>query len=508
MTKFFDFNRDERALFSFLGIYLAAWTLLVGLLPLSMYKDSVEEVVWSHTWQWGYYKHPPLPSILMAGLKHLFGGSSMWLTIFAAQGCNVIALIYVWLLAKQVLPNRLAIVAVLITSLIGYHNFRAVVFDHNTVSLPVTAATWYYFYRAMRQPERTLGWVILGIAAGLAMLTKYSAILVLASIFVAVIWQGRWSNFALIRGLLVSILAFSVVIYPNVIWLINHDWQPFTYLTYELNIPESRLTIFRQFMGGQVFRLWYVFVAIWLLSRKSPSKQMIADSPEFHNRTSDWHFLLIILWTPLVLALLPLLINGSFLSRNWVSAFFLPAGIVLVKCLFNQHDEKQLLKNTWAVTWSIQCVVLFIFLVVSVFYPAVSGDIVRTNFPAQQFAKKATRVWQEHQQQPLRIVIADTWLGGNVLLHTRPEPTLLMDNNTAISPWVHRQDIASCGALVLTELAEKDLPTYSPLFSQATATGTFSLNWGHTSHGQVMQYAWAVLSPEANAAPCRFHHAA
>ena len=503
-----DYRReDEWHLFAFLAIYLAAWTLLVGLLPLSMFRDSVEEVVWSQTWQWGYYKHPPLPSILMSGLNHLFGGPSMWLTILAAQGCNVIALFYVWLLAKRILPSKLAIVAVLITSLIGYHNFRATVFDHNTVSLPVTAAIWYYFYLALRRPERLLTWLILGIACGLAMLTKYSAILVLASVFVTVIWLRLWSNPRVIRGLLISILAFSLVIYPNVMWLINHNWQPFTYLNGELNTLDSRFALLSDFFMGQSFRFWYMFVAVWFLSRISPRKLLITDTKKSYSCVDNGQFLLITLFTPLILALLPLLINGSFISRNWVTAFFLPAGILLVKYFFRQYNEHQLLKNTWRVVGSIQALVLLIFLIITVFYPAISGDAVRTNFPAQLFAEKASTIWQEHQPQPLTIVIADTWLGGNVLLHTQPEPTLLMNNDITISPWLNRQDIANCGALVLTELAEKNLPAYSALFNQAQTTGTFSLNWGHTSHVEVMQYAWAILSPEPNAAPCRFHHA-
>jgi 4-amino-4-deoxy-L-arabinose transferase-like glycosyltransferase len=504
-------DNDEWQLFFFLFIYLLAWTLPVGLLPLSMYRDSVEEVVWSQTWQWGYYKHPPLPSILISGLNHLFGGPSMWLTIFAAQGCNAIALIYVWRLAKQVLPHKLAIVAVLITSLIGYHNFRAVVFDHNTVSLPFTAATWYYFYCAIRHPERISTWLILGIAGGLAMLTKYSAILVFASAFVYVIWQHLWLNLLVIRGLLVSILAFTFVFSPHVIWLVNHDWLPFTYLANQLTTSDSRLTILSEFFIGQGFRFWYVFVAVWFLSKISPRKLMIQNAPKSHVIDDDWCFLLITLFTPLILALLPLLINGHFLSINWVTAFFLPTGIVLIKCFFCQYDEDQLLQNTHRVVWPIQVIILLIFLSVTVFYPALSGYAVKFNFPSQLLAERVSTIWHEHQRQPLTIVISDTWMGGNVLLHTRPEPallmyepTLLINNESAISPWVNLQDVENCGALVLTTIAEKDLPFYSTLFSQATATGTFLLNWGHTPHEETVKYAWAILSPESNHNTCRF----
>jgi hypothetical protein len=150
--------------------------------------------------------------------------------------------------------------------------------------------------------------------------------------------------------------------------------------------------------------------------------------------------------------------------------------------------------------WLIQILVLLVFFVGAVIYPAMKGREARTNYPSQQLAVQASTIWHDYQQQPLTIVIADNWLGGNVLLHTKPEPMLLIDNDTVISPWVNRLDVASCGALVLTTVVDKVLPSYAELFKQASTTGTFSLPWGKNS----VDYAWAIVSPEANAAPCRF----
>lgn len=498
-------HQNELQLFTFLGVYLMAWTLLAAWLPLSMDVDSVEQVIWSQTWQWGYYKHPPLPSLLMYSLNHLFGGPSIWLTVFAAQGGNVIALIYVWLLAKQLLPRRLAIVAVLITSLIGYHNFRAIVFNHNTVSLPFTAAALYYFYCSIRQPERLLMWLLLGIASGLAMLTKYSAILVLASFFVYVVWQRLWTKPFVMRGLLVSSLAFMLVLSPHILWLVDHHWLPFTYLNNQLTTSNSKLILLGNFFANQGIRWWYTLLAVWYLSKISPRKLTPVEVDELFGGNDDRRFLFMMLCTPLFLAILPLLFNGNSLNSNWVSAFFLPAGILLVHCFFRHYNEARLLKNTQRVVWVIQIVILLIFFVGAVVYPAMAGRNARTNYPSLQLAEQVSAIWHAHQQQPLTIVIANNWLGGNVLLHVRPEPTLLIDNDSLTSPWLSRQDVASCGALVLTTVAEMTLPAYATLFNEATATGTFALNWGHLPRGEVVHYAWAIKSPEQGQPACRFN---
>jgi 4-amino-4-deoxy-L-arabinose transferase-like glycosyltransferase len=500
-TLFQRTNNNDRQLFFFLGVYLAVWTLLAAWLPLSMDLDSVEQVVWSRTWQWGYYKHPPMPSLILYVLNHLFGQPSIGLTVFAAQGSNVVALIYVWLLAKRMLPHQLAIVAVLITSLIAYHNFRAFAFNHNTVSLPFTAAAVYYFYCATRQPERLLLWLLVGVAGGLAMLTKYSAILILASFFVYMVWVRLWKNPLVIRGLLVCIVAFAVVFSPNIIWLIEHDWLPFTYLDKQLTTSGGRLKLLGKFFANEGIRWWYTLLAVWLLTRISPRKEpLIEESPKHEDR----RFLLIMQFTPLLLAMLPLLIKGNSLNSNWVSAFFLPSGILLVHYLFRGYQQAQLLKNTSRLVWAIQIAILLIFFGGAVIYPSMTGRIARTNYPGQELANTVSAIWREHQQQPLSIVIAENWVGGNVLLHVRPEPTLLIDNDTVISPWVSRQDIASCGALVLTTVADKATPVYADLFKQAGSIGKFSIDWGTAPGGKVVSYAWAILSPESNATPCRF----
>jgi 4-amino-4-deoxy-L-arabinose transferase-like glycosyltransferase len=414
----------------------------------------------------------------------------------------------------------LAIVAVLITSLIGYHNFRAIVFNHNTVSLPFTAATLYYFYCAIRQPERLLMWLLLGIAGGLAMLTKYSALLILASVFVYIIWQRLWANPLVIRGLLLSILVFTLVFSPHIIWLVEHDWLPFTYLDKQLTTSGGRLKLLGNFFANQGIRWWYTLLAVGLLIKISPRQlDVLADdvSPSYD---ADRRFLFIMLFTPLLLAMLPLLFNGNSLNSNWVSAFFLPSGILLVHILFRSYDEEQLLKNTSRLVWLIQLLVLLVFFGGAVIYPAMTGRSARTNYPSQELANTVSAIWRNYQQQPLSIVIAENWIGGNVLLHVRPEPTLLIDNDTVISPWVTRDDVASCGALMLAPTSDKPQqagvfnaedwlislvsPVYADLIKQAGPSGKFSLDWGTPPHGKVESYVWAILLPKPNAAPCRF----
>jgi hypothetical protein len=101
-------------------------------------------------------------------------------------------------------------------------------------------------------------------------------------------------------------------------------------------------------------------------------------------------------------------------------------------------------------------------------------------------------------------VVADTWTGGNIALHLRPEPMVFIDHSLYKSRWLREDDITQCGALVLTTIAQRASPAYAPLFGRASATGEFLLDWGFGKQGKVLDYAWAVVSPVQGGQLCRF----
>lgn len=491
-----------RQLFLFGLIYLTLWTVCAALIPRAMHIDSIEQVVWSQSWQWGYYKHPPLPSALMHALNWAFGGPSQALTALAAQGCSVVAMIYVWLLARQMVQPRIAIVAVVLTSLLSYHTINALTLNHNTVSLPFTAAAFYHFYRAVVSGKRT-HWLVLGLVAGMAMLTKYSAVLALSSLFVFVIVQRLWADARVLRGLALSLAVFFVILSPHVYWLVTNNYPPIHYAENQLESSTNRFVVLLGFMINQASRVSVMALVAWLLhiggARSADSKGLTSDQDRFDRR-----YLLVTLCTPLLLAIAPALLRGDSLDSNWVSAYFLPAGILLVHIFFRGNQNPFLLNRTWKLAALAHVGILVVFFAGAAIVPEIVGRNARFNFPSQQLADQAASVWRAHENGPMRLVVSDTWTGGNVALHLRPEPMVFMDNDTGKSRWLKESDLRQCGALVLTAFDNRASPAYASLFSRADASGEFSLDWGFGPRGQVMHYAWAVLSPVQDGSLCRF----
>jgi len=301
-------------------------------------------------------------------------------------------------------------------------------------------------------------------------------------------------------------VVFAVVLSPHVHWLVVNNFPPIHYAEHQLESSTNRFVVLLGFLINQASRVSVMAFVAWLLlhlhgarSAAGGSKGLATDRERFDRR-----YLLVTLCTPLALAIAPALLRGDSLDSNWVSAYFLPAGILLVHCFFRGNQDPLLLNRTWKLAALAHIGILVIFFAGAAIVPEIVGRNARFNFPSQQLADKAAAVWRAHESGAMRLVVSDTWTGGNLALHLRPEPLVFMDHDTGKSRWLQESDLSQCGALVITAVANRAAPAYAPLFSQAGASGEFSLDWGFGARGVVMHYAWAVLSPVQDGQLCRF----
>jgi len=51
---------------------IAMWAIVGVAFSTAQWGDHFEQFTWAHSVQWGYHKHPPLPTWLLAGAIELF----------------------------------------------------------------------------------------------------------------------------------------------------------------------------------------------------------------------------------------------------------------------------------------------------------------------------------------------------------------------------------------------------------------------------------------------------
>ena len=485
------------------------WGLAFGLTYSAPEVDSAEQFVWSFSMQSGYWKHPPLPSWIMRALLEVFGPSVV-LPFVATQCCIVLALAIVWVLACELMSPARALVAVVLTSLVTYHNIGADTFNHNTALLPFQAATFLAFHRATRRAS--LGWwCVTGVAAALAVLVKYVAVLPIVGLLVYFAFDRALHVRANLLGLVVAALVFAGLLAPHALWLDATHYLPFRYArSVTETLPDTTATLLQlaEFLGIQCLRLApfagataYVLLAQRRTVRLAPAVSAASPTAASARAPNDRLFIAFAALAPLAGTVLIALATQAALQSRWGANAFLLTGVLVMSIARRREDDAMVRRALYAAI-AVQLVLCVGMTLGKTIVAERLGIRTRANFPGKVLAEHAHEIWKAGVPDvPLRIVVSDIWLGGNVIAHTSSPLAVLIDGHRFKAPWIRPGAITACGALVLDDLTSSPVPTpaLQALFDRAEATGVWSLPWSrpdlHAGDEDRGRVRWGVILP-------------
>ena len=468
--------------------------------------DSAEQFVWAFSLQNGYWKHPPLPSWIMHALLSVFG-PSVALPVVATQVAIVGALALTWRLGCEWMSPQRSLIAMALTSLVTYHNIGGDCFNHNTAMLPFQAATTLLFYRATRSGAWH-HWALAGLAAGLSMLVKYVALFPLAGLLLYFLLERRLHRARQLQGLLLAAAVFCAVLVPHALWLQRTDFLPFRYAqSVAQAMPgwPATLTSLGSFAMMQAVRLLPFLIGFAYVFGSRPQRADCATTAAA-GPAPDHLFLWIVALTPLLAPLLFGMATQTELQSRWgANAFLLTGWLALAH--WPGADDQRSLRRTLGFVCAAH-VVLCLGMTLGKTVLAEHLQIrTRANFPGALLAREAQATWRSYSDAPLRLVVSDIWLGGNIVANSSQRVAVLIDGHRFKSPWVRDSAVDDCGALVLDDLTPDahghgaPNPALDTLMARASATGTWSLPWASArggaaqgSHGQVR---WGIILPAA-----------
>ena len=503
---------DKPAAQRFLLIYLVGmvliWTVFCAVSHKAPDLDGMEELVWASSLEWGYSKHPPLPSWLMYGLVELFG-RPLWLTFFAGQLVSALALWFVFLLGCEFTSPRRALIATLMISVTIYFSLRATIYNHNTAQLWSIAASTWLLFRALRD-ETMSSWLWLGLVAGLAMLTKYSALVQFAAFFVFMLVHGYLRQPQVWRGILAATVVFSVVILPHMIWLIANDFAPLQYADRSMASEGSYLQVALvalSFSLDQLARLspmLVLWVGLWWWQRRDGVDTLHTLDTESYAGALTSGTRSFLVWVglgPLTLTLLVSMLLGLKLGAAWGTTFFILFGYFAFWKM--KGNEQAWLYRTAILALVIQILMAAGYALARGPLAYETGRVTRSTFPGPELATKVSQIWSSQvPDHPLRLVASDSWFGGNVAMNVSEETQVFIGADYFQSPWLKPETALDCGVMVL----------YSPdtsgfwsnelmaLFESAPMKGEFEQQWS-SDKSRVFTVKWGLLPPNQNCRP-------
>ncbi|MCC7006613.1 MAG: glycosyltransferase family 39 protein [Ottowia sp.] len=455
---------------------LLVWTCVPLISGYPPGLDVVEMHAWSLAPQWGYYKHPPLPAWIFAGSEWLLGKTQLALVLPSAAS---IALTY-WAIArlgKKILAPKLLIIALLLSATSLFYQLWAVNFNHNVAQIPAWAWSLTLFYEAITY-QRIRDWFALGAMFGLALLAKYTAILIIPCAILFILSTQSCRARLQLRPIWFGVLAGILVFGPHLIWLARHHFGPLHYVSERLGQEASKSSWaihFASFIGMVLLaHIVTITCAAWA-ARRGLSQKLgeHTPAPRTHDHCASAHsgkltnnvqhadahtyhsrFLFIMGLGPLCLALL-IGLTGETLEPMWSSAMLPLLAPLLVYQLASRANV--FFHRRWLYAWVFfQLLVAAAFLIKgSAIYYTISHKSARAIYPAQALATQVVQGWQAHvPHQALRIVAGPIWEAGVISFYAPSTPHVLTEGDFATAPWITPAQVTACGMVLLQPTPE------------------------------------------------------
>ncbi len=200
--------------------------LVIGRIDLSV--DEAHYALYGLWPDWSYFDHPPMVGWLQA-LVVPFSQHEFFLRLWPLL-LGAASSLLLYQLSRELFPEESPWIGFIAVAILQ----SAIIFQLLTIALvpelPLllfALAAMLFLHRALAQ-GRWRDWLLLGLCFGLAGLSKYTAVTLVATALLFVLWQ-RQGRVLLTARLWSAVLLALCVIFPVLYWNATHDWISIAY---------------------------------------------------------------------------------------------------------------------------------------------------------------------------------------------------------------------------------------------------------------------------------------
>lgn len=322
-------------LFSF--IVFLAHIYFLAIAPYDLYADEAQYWSWSKNLDWGYFSKPPVVAWLIAATTNICGDGSFCVKL-ASPILHFLTGLIVYGIGYRLFNKRTGF-----WSAISYATIPGITVSSYIISTDVPllffwSLSLYAFIRGL-QEWHIKWWILLGIAGGLGMLSKYTMVLFFASagLYFLVSKPNRVYLFSFKFWL--SLVIAGAIYWPNFLWNKNNNFVSFLHTQDNADLKgiEFHFDKMFEFIGAQFGVLGPIFFALLLFYTFLRFSQLIKK---------DQYKLLFCF----ILPFLGLITTISLLSRahaNWAVPAYIGAIILVISNLTQNRNISLIKISLW-----------------------------------------------------------------------------------------------------------------------------------------------------------------
>lgn len=497
-----DAQQLRRVTLAYIAFHAVFWFFIATVSHTAPHKDSIEELFWLQHFDWGYPKFGPIGTWWV----HLFVvvfGRAVWVTYLAGVVNVALMLIVVWRIALLMATPARALMAVVLTSLVIYHNVNGLQVSSNLMQLFPTALFLWAVLLAVRN-QNWWRWALLGIAGAICLLTKYAVGIWFAVMGIWILLDSRMHNRRAMMGIGIAMIAGALAMIPHIEWLIREDAPTLRYMQRQVGGQVNHLAEVFKFLGSQVGKLAPLLIALVVIQLQFKRDGAPAQSWKgAANTTTEARYVSFTAYGPMLVTC----VLGAIwidLNANWATAYFVVLGLWALRYV-PRVDTSLALRRVVGVGLFLN---ILIAVSVGLYYGLVvdlTGRVARANYPAQQQGALLDEVWDAKARGPLKVVIGETWVAGVTSVMSKDQPLVMPYGLYHQGPAVTPALIKKCGALIVIDAAQESRPFnrgVKSFLEQATKTGSINMYWNRFRDKNPIEIKWGIIEPESKGA-CR-----
>ncbi len=478
--------RPERGLAALIGLQALCWTLAPALSHSAPPLDVVEMYAWGREWVVATFKHPNLPGLVLEPLR-LAAGQAGWAAFLVSQAFIAVTLWAVFALGRELMDAPRALAGTLLLTGVYFFSWPTPEFNHNVAQMPLWALAMLLMWRASTH-GKALDWLLLGAVAGISLWAKYSSGVLLIAMAAWMLWDATARRRIATLGPWLALAAFALTAAPQVLWLLQNDFAPFAYAA-------------RRASGGE----WWApfeFLAALALDHL-PMLLLLACAGWFGANAANApappdqrarRYLFLMGLGPALLTAAVALITGAGLRASWGAPMLALSGLIVAALMSAKFSPERL--HRIGVGAAVLIVAISGLYFAHMRYGALITDRpLRGNWPQGEVSRQLESAWLSQTNAPLRIVAGDIWTAGLVGLNARNPPSVLINGDFDIAPWVTRQDVRSDGVLLVWRNDERP-PAALRALAQGLDVKQVAIRYPHFPDAAPITLNYAIIPPQ------------
>jgi hypothetical protein len=345
--------------------------------------------------------------------------------------------------------KRLA--ATILLLLTPFHTFLALKYNQNSIFLSLWPWTMHFFIRSIDNCQLSNA-LLFGLLMGVAMLSKYFALIPAVTCFVAaLVHPARRVYFASALPY-VSLLVAALLFAPHAWWLVRSDAPPVQYFAHHSTGHDMTTVVLSvvELLAGVILFHAIVMTLIALVKGFQPQGWISVISSRWHD--PRFRVLATLAVLPLVLTLIAGVVFRLKSSTNMTIGIFSLMPLLFMELAGSGGDEG-LYRLARVLVAGTTLAVLVVSPAIAFTKLWLANDLNYIQ-PRKELAQVATKIWHEATNSPLQYVGGSQRYEDAVAFYSADQPHAFIHFDLHRAPWVTPEDLFRSGFLGVC--AEKD----------------------------------------------------